>query len=472
MDIGKTQIFTIYLTGLYEKKDKIFKQLQPLCPDVEFVGHAILNGILDEEGKVAAMRAIEERANTLDGILIFGGLQDKRFTATSLPVIMVQGIWAPGDWQKGIEKFYRDEKLITSAICDIDVKDKVSAQRMQDLANKINYIATLHKVKNTKLLLVQEPEVLGQYDVFGMDYHVPFPNDYVQSYARHLDEFGLTVEHVKLDKVLKKIPKANINEAQAVAQQWIKDALGVNPETNETEILEAAKLYLAIKSLMEEKKADGIAIRSLVPWSKGILRVTTCLPNAQFNKQLKVGVCEGLINAAISELFSLLLFKRPTFIGDIIGIDTANDLITVAHCQSPVNPHGDDLATYEIRSHALQKGNKMFPATFPEIGKSLSAVVRVELPINEPVTVTKISVYHKKIAISSGVTVDGQKYYRDFKDRLCRTKIAIRLNAKAFEEHYDTVTFGVHRNVIWGDYRQALTDFAQLIGYEIVEEDR
>ena len=467
-----TNIFTVYLPAFYEKKEQILAQLELLCPDVTFSGHARLSGILDENGKVEALQAIAEQENQLDGLLIFGGLQDKRFTANSLPVIMVQGIWTPGDWQKGIETFYQGEKLITAAICDIDAKDDVSAQRLQDLANKINYIATLHKVKNTRLLLVQEPEVLGQYDVFGMDYHVPFPDDYVPRYARHLRELGLNVEHVELERVLEKIPQANIKKAQAFASQWIKDALRINPETNETEILEAAKLYLAMKALVDEHKADGIAIRSLVPWSKGILRVTTCLPNAEFNKQLKVGVCEGLMNAAISELFSLLLFKRPTFIGDVIGIDTVNDLITVAHCQSPVNPHGDDLAPYEIRSHALQKGNKMFPSTFPEIGKSLSAVVRVELPVDEAVTVTKISVYHKKIAVSSGVTVDGERYYKDFKDRLCRTKIAIRLNAKAFEKHYDTVTFGVHRNVIWGDYRQQLADFARLIGYEVVEEDR
>ena len=472
MSIRKTRIFTIFLPGFYEKKDKIFGQLQPLCPNIEFTGHVVLKGILDEKGKETAHQTIKAHLETLDGILIFGGLLDKRFTSLSLPVIMVRGIWIPGDWQKGIKSFYQGEKIITAALCDLDISEEISNARFKDLADKIKLIEVLSRIKEKKLLLVQEKEVLGQYDVFGMDYHVPLPDDYVERYSDHLKELGLRVEHIDLQNVLERIASVEKNAAQSIARQWIQSALDLNSDTNEQEVFEAAKLYLAMKSLMEEKNAEGIAIRSLVPWSKGTLRVTTCLPNTEFNKQLKVGVCEGLINAAVTELFGLLMFGRPSFIGDVIGIDPVQNLVTIAHCQSPVNPHGDDVVPYEIRSHALQKGNKMFPNVFPEIGKSLSATVRVELPTSEKVTLVKMSVYHKKIAVSTGMVVNGEEYYKDFKDRLCRTKIAVQLDAKAFEKNYDTVMFGVHRNVIYGDYRQTFQELANLLGYEIVEEDK
>ena len=472
MNAKKTQIFTIFLPGFYEKKDKIFKRLQPLCPNSEFTGHVVLKGILDEKGKEAVYQTIKAHLETLDGILIFGGLLDKRFTSLDLPVVMVRGIWIPGDWQKGIKSFYRGDKIITAALCDIDISEEVSNTRFNDLANRIKLIEVLSRIKEKKILLVQEKKILGQYDVFGMDYHIPLPDDYVETYSDHLKEFGLDIEHIDLQNVLERIATVDQSEAQYISKRWIQGALDLNPDTNEQEVFEAAKLYLAMKSLIEERKAVGIAIRSLVPWSNGTLRVTTCLPNMEFNKQLKVGVCEGLANAAVTELFGLLMFGRPSFIGDVIGIDPVQNLVTIAHCQSPVNPHGDDVVPYEIRSHALQKGNKMFPNVFPEIGKSLSAAVRVELPIGEKVTLVKMSVYHKKIAVSTGRVVRGENYYKDFKDRLCRTKIAVQLDAKAFENNYDTVTFGVHRNVIYGDYRQAIQELGNLLGYEIVEEDK
>ncbi len=472
MAAEKTRIATVYLPAFYEKRDSILPHLQTLCPQVEFTGHFRLNGILDEEGKKRALRYLDEQGEKVHGLLIFGGLQDNRFSDFNLPMIMVQGILVPGDWQKGYESFYRGAKILPAALCDLDVSSEISERRLQDLARKINMIHALNQIKHTKLLLVQEPEVFGQYDVFGMDYHVPFPDDYVQRYAQNLQALGLEVEHVPLNEVLNQIPLTDEKAARQVAQKWIADAVRVNPETNEAEILQAAKLYLAMKAVLQEHAADGMAIRSLVPWSQGRLRVTTCLPNAELNRQLKVGVCEGLLNAAITELFSLLLFQRPTFIGDILGIDRQNDLITVAHCQSPVNPHGNDLAPYEIRSHALQKGNPMLPPFMPEIGKSLSAVVRVDLPLDEPVTIAKISVYHQKIALASGRSVDGDVYYQDFKNRLCRTKLAVRLNTAAFAARYDSAVFGVHRNVIFGDFKQEIRDLAVLLGYELVEEDK
>ena len=200
--------------------------------------------------------------------------------------------------------------------------------------------------------------------------------------------------------------------------------------------------------------------------------MTPCLANTELNKQLKVGVCEGLVSNGITELFGIYIAGKPSFIGDVVGIDTINDTVTFAHCQSPINPHGNDRVPYVIRSHALQKENKMFPENYPEIGKSVSAAVKVDLPTNEVVTIIKISIYHKKIAISTGITVPGRELYKDFDDRLCRTKLVVKTNAKAFEEYYDTITFGVHRNILFGDYRETIKNMAAIIGYEVIEEDR
>ena len=95
-----------------------------------------------------------------------------------------------------------------------------------------------------------------------------------------------------------------------------------------------------------------------------------------------------------------------------------------------------------------------------------------DLPLNEVVTIIKISIYHKKIAISTGMTVSGLELYQDFDDRLCRTKLVVKINAKAFEEYYDTVTFGVHRNILFGDYRETIKYMAAIIGYEVIEEHK
>ncbi|RKY51924.1 MAG: hypothetical protein DRP89_08485, partial [Candidatus Neomarinimicrobiota bacterium] len=397
---------------------------------------------------------------------------DNKLTSFGLPVIIVRAVMGAGDWQKGILNFYKDQKILTASLSDVDISKQISDSRFTKLISKINLIVALNKIKQTKLLLLQEPEVLGNYDIYGMDFHVPLPKNYNEIYSRNLKELNLDIKHISLTELLENINEIEETNAEKITNIWKSEAKEVKSETNKSEILKVAKMYLAMENLLKKYDAEGIIIRSLVPWIKEMIDVTPCLANTELNKQLKVGVCEGLVNSAVTELFGIHFAGKPSFIGDVVGIDTINDTIIFAHCQSPINPHGNDRVPYVIRSHALQKENKMFPKNYPEIGKSVSAAVKVDLPTNEVITITKMSIYYKKIAISTGMTVPGWKLYKDFDDRLCRTKLVVKTNAKAFEEYYDTVTFGVHRNILFGDYREKIKEIATIIGYEVVDEGK
>jgi len=467
-----TKIYTIFLPHYSSEKEKVISQLQSLTGTVEYVGFDKLDGIIDEKGKSTAFKNIKSMQRDLDAILVFGGILDRRLTSFGLPVIIVRAIMGVGDWQKGLLNYYKGEKVITAALSNSDVSENISRYRFSNLAKKIKLIMALSKIKQTRLLCIQEPEILGSYDIFGMDFHAPLPENYSEVVSENLQKLSLDIKHLSFPELLADRANIKTNKVEKIADIWISEALKVEKETNRDEILKAARLYLTMKNLLKKHEADGLIIRSLIPWSKKILDVTPCLANTELNKELKVGVCEGLVNCAVTELFGLCIAERPSFIGDVIGIDTINNTVIFAHCQSPVNPHGYGKVPYVIRSHALQKENECFPKNYPEAGKSLSAAVKVDLPVNEVVTIVKISMYYKKIAVSSGTTVLGGELYRNFDNSLCRTKVVVKTDALAFEKNYDTVTFGVHRNILFGDYREEMKEMAALIGYEVVEEDQ
>jgi hypothetical protein len=46
----------------------------------------------------------------------------------------------------------------------------------------------------------------------------------------------------------------------------------------------------------------------------------------------------------------------------------------------------------------------------------------------------------------------------------------MKTNSAAFETKYDTATFGVHRNIIYGDHTRAAKDLGKLMGFQVVEE--
>jgi len=472
MNEEKTNIYTLFLPCYSSKKNEILNKLQESCKDANFIGFDELSGIMDVKGAAKIYQNIRKLKDTLDGILIFGGYLDNSLTSLELPIIMVRALLGTGDWDKGILNFYRNKKVLSVCLSDVDKSLSFSSSRFNDLLEKIKLIIALKKIKNSKLLCIQESDILGSYDISGMDFHIPLPDDYNGVYSKRLKEIGLIIEHISLTDLNREIQKIKENEAEEITNIWIKEAEEVTKGTNKEEILKSAKMYLGVRNLMEEYNANGITIRSLVPWVKGIINVTPCLVNTELNKQLKVGVCEGLVNSAVTEMFGIYIADEPSFIGDVVGIDKINETITFAHCQSPINPHGDDRVPYIIRSHALQRGNKMLPDDYPEAGSNPSAVVEVKLPIDEVATAVKFSLYNKKIAVSKGITVPGEKLYKDFNNILCRTKLVIKTDTDAFEKKYDTVTFGVHRNIFYGDLREKIKDLATLIGFEVIEEDK
>ena len=467
---NKAKIYCLFLPCYSAQKDELLKRLQAGIPDVEFVGLDNLSGINDAAGREGAYRNIAAMRDELAGIVVFGGYLDRGLTSLGLPVIMVRSLFGTGDWDKGIISFYTGERLLTAALSNFDISSETSSQRFADLVDKIGLLTAIAKVRRSRLLIVQEPRILGSYDIEGMDFHVPLPGDYNEVYLQRLEEMGPNVEHVSLEELNKEMDKTPHEEAIRIADTWIEGAERV-VDTNRDEMLKAAGMYVAIARLLKRYQADGITIRSLVPWVKGMTAATPCLANTELNKQLKTGVCEGLVNSAVTEMFFMHAAGRPSFIGDVVGVDRENDTVTFAHCQCPINLHGDDRIPYVIRSHALQKGNPMLPNDYPEAGPTPGVAVQVKLPQNEPVTAVKFSLYAGKIAVSTGTSVSGEALYRDFDDILCRTKLVMRTNTSSFEKYYDTATFGVHRNIIFGDHRQKIDDLATLIGFTVVEED-
>jgi len=454
------------------KRDELIGKLQNELEDVEFIGFSELSYcfVMSKKDKDEVYGRIKRMKDKIDGIIVFGGYLDKELTSLGLPVIMVRLLFGAGDWEKSIFNYYRNEKLLTVCLSDFDISQNISESRVKELVEKIKLITALKKIKETGLLVIQEPENFGNYDIEGMDYHFSLPEDYNKTYLKNLKDLGLKVTHANLIELNEEIERVDGNEAKKMTDLWINEAKEIR-ETNSEEVLKAAKMYLGMEQLMKKYDADGVAIRSLVPWTKGLINITPCMANTELNKHNRVAVCEGLVNSAITEMFSIHAFDRPGFIGDVVGIDTINDAVTFAHCQCPINPHGTDRVPYIIRSHTLQKHNKMIPDDYPESGSNLGVAVQVELPTDEPVTSIKFNIYNKKIAVSKGVSISGKDLYKNFEDILCRTKLVMKTNSKAFEKNYDDANFGVHRNLIFGDFKEKIKDIATLIGFDIVEED-
>lgn len=460
---ARAKIYTLFAGPFRQNADKILGELQKKRADVDFVGQDATSEVK------SVLEKIERLKNDLDGILLFGIYYGHDLTSIGLPVVMVRGLLSWGEsWDRGLLHYYRGEKLIDACLCDHDLSPTTASSRFDDLVEKIELLAALKKMRASRLLnITYHADAPGSGPCFydgGTK-----PADYKETYFPKLKELiGFDIATTDYHELNSEIARVNEGEAEKIADSWISEAQEVR-DTNRAEVIKSAKMYLAIAQLMNKYKCNAMTMASwgfFCGWGelrgKGVTDAMPPLAEMELAKQLRVTSCETLIDCIVTQMAGLYSTGRPGFVGDALGFDPVHELGIFGHCYAPINPHGHDRVPYIIRSHAASHA----------FGRPTAVAIQVELPLDEIVTATKISVYDQKISLFTGRTVPGRSFYDGFDDLMCRTKLAVKTDVESVLRNLDNDTFGHHYVVFYGDWREKFERVGTLLGFDVLEEDR
>ena len=140
--------------------------------------------------------------------------------------------------------------------------------------------------------------------------------------------FGTRVRTTNSDELNEAYRAANKAEAQQFANSWIKNAKKI-VEPSKEEILRSGLIYLAMRELMKQYKAQALDIDCLNLFYGKKLPAYPCLGLCQFNDEGLVGACEADLASTITMLAMTYLVGRPGFISDPV-IDTSKNQIIYA----------------------------------------------------------------------------------------------------------------------------------------------
>lgn len=464
-----TRIYTAFLSpglpvgfGAYRKyhpdikvmkNQDILERVRDECKDVEFVGAA--EPVKAEE----AILNIKEQKEDLAGLLVFGPPPDE-LISVGLPIVAVE---RPLEGCTTVPfHAYKESKVVTSylpAHCDKD--PEVYSLRIEDIAGKIKLIDTVSKMKGSRMLVVTDLPTLGYFEPMGLQIETS-REEYEEVYLSNLKEaFGTEFIAVPQKEMLdEKMQAVDEGKAREVTQKWIEEALALRG-TNEAEVLRSAKLYLAMKELMDEHNCGAITTEGFgwppLGYDAG---PSAGLPISQLLTDGIAAASETLTDCLITQQLGLYITGSGGLLGDY-NIDPFNNTAIVCHCEGTFKPYGDERrAPYIIRNLPFVEEN------------TGGACVQTNYPIGETVTVAKTGMYKEKLSIFTGETVSGEEIFPYWDDILGRNKVILKTDAKALLENVDWKSFGNHRTVFFGDYRQEFKDLAKLIGFEVVEKDR
>jgi len=251
------------------------------------------------------------------------------------------------------------------------------------------------------------------------------------------------------------ISAADDNAVKAEIDRWTKNAREII-EPNKEDISKAARVSVALQDLMEQERAQGLAVGTCMGWlPKGF----PCLGFARLRDNGIPAACEGDMDSLLTMLLFQNMIDRPGFQGNAT-FDTSRNALWTAHCTAPLKmdgPHGKE-APYLLRGHSEVGGSGCVPEVQYRLGETITRAKLINLDTILASTGKIIEVPEK--------SVHG-----------CRTQIVTEVrdaakmaaNWSSVLETEDAMTL-LHRVVFYGDHMDNVYHLARLMGMKVVEE--
>jgi len=272
------------------------------------------------------------------------------------------------------------------------------------------------------------------------------------SAERVRERLGTELIPVSVEETIRAHQAVDVKAAEAEAEKyWISKASRIVEPTRD-EIINSARLYLAIKNLMIQNRAQAITSSNCMGKpAKG------CLTFSKLNDVGLVGACEGDMDSTLTMLMFAYAFRIPGFISDPV-FDTSKNALIHFHCTSATRMDGPDA--------------KRLPFTIRNQSDSEKGVsLDVQNRIGQVVTCAKF-VNLDTMLISTGRILEVTH------DELgCRTQFAteVRDADKMFHNWGAGILEGgvmtlLHRVVFYGDHLENVKKLGVLMGFRVIEE--
>ena len=408
------------------RKKQLLAKLKKACPGIEFIPTTITRAQAKEKARQVLN---SDKGKDIDGYIVYMvGIwvrASRSVAEAGLPTIFVDDLYAgSGEF---LTEYARAKRKGLKVI-------GVSSSNFEDVAEAVHCLECIKQLRASTVLEVGAGPGYWAY----VDYKL---------IEDTLGPRVVPIDFAQLDKAYNVVDQAQANKW---AKKWIKDASKV-VEPSQKEIEKSAAMYLAMLDLMQQQKAQAIAINCLGGFYGGKMKAYPCLGFFQLNNDGYVGACEADMCSALTMLIMAYLVNRPGYISDPV-IDTSKNQVIYAHCVAPNKVFGPPGPTneYHIRSHSEDRKG---------------AAVRSLMPLGEMTTTIKFDPRKMQVIFHQGKTVENVD-----EDKACRTKLA----AEPIGDIYKLLNFwdewSWHRVTFYGDLKRPVYNIAALLGFEVVEE--
>ena len=269
------------------------------------------------------------------------------------------------------------------------------------------------------------PSLQGRIGLFGQPSDWLIASGVDRDYLRQ--RYGIETIDINLQRLIEGIKTIAPTEAEKVAQAMVKRAKAVKEPTS-TDMLEAAKAYLAIKRICQEEHLDAMTIRCF-----DIVKAcgtTSCLALALLNDEGIVAGCEGDMQTLMSMYLAKRLCGEAAFMANPSNLTDETSML--AHCTIPLSMCDETV----VRSH-FESG----------IGVAIQGL----LPLTDYTLLKWGGPKLNRYFVTEARAIEAP-----YSNHFCRTQITLNVNLKPYLLQH---SIGNHHVIIRGRHADEIRQF-------------
>ncbi len=259
---------------------------------------------------------------------------------------------------------------------------------------------------------------------------------------------GTTVRRITHERFYATFDKTKVtDDVKRLAKSYRRGAKDM-VEPDDEDVLQAARCYFALKSLIEEEKAGALMMDCLPGLKKPHKHVPPCMGFMTLRDEGIPAGCQSDLNATLSLMLVQELFGKPGFQQNA-AMDTERNLYFGAHCTSASKMNGVDEPPepFILRNHA-EAGWGCVPRVLYSEGQPAT------IALYESGDKPQMIVYTGEIVECPPIPPTGG----------CRSNLLMTINE--VDDVCDVK--GMHQTVFYGDHGDGLRKFCQLFRIPVV----
>jgi hypothetical protein len=266
--------------------------------------------------------------------------------------------------------------------------------------------------------------------------------------SRVYERTGVKMQYRPIEQLAAAFKEVDEASALREMERWKRGAVEVI-RVSDKDILDACRLYVLLRSIIEKEELSAISIDCLgFTMSPKPILPYPCLAFARLRDEGVTAACEADVCGMLSSMFLQEISRKPSFMCNLMSVDLEKSRIVLSHCVAPLRLNGSNAVPMRYRLHDYH-------------GFGRGVVPEVEFPLGMEILTGAFTKDLESFALWPGriqtqvMNTDRSPSGKGIRLNSCANTMDVKiLDADRFLQNIP----GIHQVMIAGNYTNAIKD--------------